>query len=72
MDKVTATNLKRNLDEARKVWAKYPGECKGAEIQYCGNCIHLLKNMDKSYGCSFELAPLTMRGLPCPYFTRIN
>jgi hypothetical protein len=68
MDKQTATNLKRNLDEARKVWAKYPGQCKGAQTQYCMHCDHSTPLRDFSM-CQFELAPLTMRGLPCPYFS---
>jgi hypothetical protein len=75
MDKQTAINLKRNLDESRKVWAKYPGECEGAINQFCNKCDHRMIGVNlapalvNSINCQFELAPLTSRGLPCPYYS---
>ena len=72
MDKVTANNLKRNLDESRKIWAKYPAQCESASNQLCANCYHVSRfqqGANLAIQCQFELAPLTTRGLPCPYYS---
>ncbi len=71
MDKIAANNLKRNLDEARKVWAKYPAQCQANQIQFCQYCDHHMSTPKplSVIECQFELAPVTTRGLPCPYYS---
>ena len=73
MDKVTANNLKRNLDESRKIWAKYPAQCESASKKWCAHCDYVSRfrqGANLHIQCQFLLAPVTATsGLPCQHYS---